>query len=399
MRESCDLGEGRPPASGGVSIKGPLNLVWEDLRTALCGLLWNDTWQSIASRLGAFVVTTLVSAVLVAHVRRWADRRRVVATPNERSLHNRPVPNGGGLVIVGLTLPAIVVVWGLCLESVASTWLPFVGGAGLIAAVSWLDDLRSVPAAIRLAVHLTAAALAVASFGPLVGLGLPGWGAVAFGSLGLPLSLLWIAGLTSAYNFMDGIDGIAAGQAITAGLGWAIVGWLADDLRPMLLGGLLTATSAGFLVHNWSPASIFMGDIGSAFLGYCFATLGLLGGGGGSGALIGILLVWPFVFDTAFTFCVRLRRRENIFKAHRSHLYQRLVLTGLSHRAVTLLYVALAVLGAAAGVSVEAGWPAATGLVLAATVLAPSALWAFVRHRERRSVPIQGPGSGAEQVI
>ena len=99
MRESCDLGEGRPPASGGVSIKGPLNLVWEDLRTALCGLLWNDTWQSIASRLGAFVVTTLVSAVLVAHVRRWADRRRVVATPNVRSLHNRPVPNGGGLVI------------------------------------------------------------------------------------------------------------------------------------------------------------------------------------------------------------------------------------------------------------------------------------------------------------
>ena len=154
---------------------------------------------------------------------------------------------------------------------------------------------------------------------------------------------------------MDGIDGIAAGQAITAGLGWAIVGWLADDLRPMLLGGLLTATSAGFLVHNWSPASIFMGDIGSAFLGYCFATLGLLGGGGGSGALIGILLVWPFVFDTAFTFCVRLRRRENIFKAHRSHLYQRLVLTGLSHRAVTLLYVALAVLGAAAGRQCRSG--------------------------------------------
>jgi UDP-N-acetylmuramyl pentapeptide phosphotransferase/UDP-N-acetylglucosamine-1-phosphate transferase len=126
-------------------------------------------------------------------------------------------------------------------------------------------------------------------------------------SLGIPIALFWIMGLTNAYNFMDGIDGIAAGQAIVAGLGWAVIGWVNGQPLVGVLGVLIAATSLGFLGHNWPPARIFMGDVGSAFLGYTFAILPLMFAPGSAGtdstvALIwAILLVWPFLFDTSYT--------------------------------------------------------------------------------------------------
>ena len=146
---------------------------------------------------------------------------------------------------------------------------------------------------------------------------------------------------------MDGIDGIAGGQAVVAGLGWAALGWLSDQPLVGILGILLAASSLGFLGHNWPPARIFMGDVGSAFLGFTFAVLAVAAAQRDARlALAGVLLVWPFIFDACFTFLRRLRNGENVFAAHRSHLYQRLVIAGYSHRTVTLLYIGLAAWGA-----------------------------------------------------
>ncbi len=286
------------------------------------------------------------SVALVALLRRWATRRQLLDLPNERSLHSRPMPLGGGLAIVvvagvGMAVCAAVGVVGVSPELVA------VGsGAVLVAAVSWLDDLRGLPVVVRLVAHAAAAVafLAVARWPaacPLAGAAL---GTVA----GVLLALVWIVGLTNAYNFMDGIDGIAGSQAVVAGLGWVVLTWGSAGVETWL-GLLLAAASLGFLAHNWPPAKIFMGDVGSAFLGFGFATMAVLGARRDPRlALAGVLLVWPFVFDTSFTFLRRLRKGENVFQAHRSHLYQRLVLAGWGHRAVTLLYAGLAA-GAALG--------------------------------------------------
>jgi UDP-N-acetylmuramyl pentapeptide phosphotransferase/UDP-N-acetylglucosamine-1-phosphate transferase len=151
------------------------------------------------------------------------------------------------------------------------------------------------------------------------------------------------------------------------------------------MGLLLAAASSGFLLHNWPPARIFMGDAGSGFLGFSFAVLPLLASPENPALLIvGVLLLWPFVFDTTFTLVRRLCRRENVFQAHRSHLYQRLVIAGLSHPAVTLLYLGLAGLGGLAAMAwTRAGPGAETALAL--VPCAGLGLWASVVWIERRT--------------
>jgi UDP-N-acetylmuramyl pentapeptide phosphotransferase/UDP-N-acetylglucosamine-1-phosphate transferase len=222
-----------------------------------------------------------------------------------------------------------------------------------VALVSWFDDVRSLPSLTRLVAHGLGAAVAILALGYWTTVSLPGVGSVGLGWIGLPLTAVWLIGLTNAYNFMDGIDGIAAGQGVVAGLAWAAIGSIAGQPLISTLGLLLAAASLGFLGHNWPPAHIFMGDVGSAFLGYSFAVLPLLLTHLSSeprlqrvAPVLGCLVVWPFVLDATSTFLRRLARRENVLTPHRAHVYQRLVITGHSHRRVTSLYVALAAAGA-----------------------------------------------------
>ncbi len=313
----------------------------------------------------------------VAVIRRWAGRGKSLDIPNERSLHTRPMPRGGGLAVV------LVVLAGLWLWALRQPMFPWralaaltLGGL-LIAAVSWRDDLRPVSFWIRLLVHVAGAGIVVAGIGIVGTVGLP-CGILCLGWLGLPLTLAWIVGLTNAYNFMDGIDGLAGGQAVVAGAGWALIGWLGGQPAAGAVGLLLAAASLGFLGHNWPPARIFMGDVGSAFLGYMFAGLTVLAAQSDPVfALAGVALVWPFVFDATLTFFRRLSRGEKVWVAHRSHLYQRLVISGLSHGRVSSLYVGLAVLGAALAVALVQGWRSLAAVGAAAMAAAAAALWGW----------------------
>lgn len=294
----------------------------------------------------------IVSFFAVAGIRRWAGSR-LLDIPNERSSHIRPTPRGGGLAIVTVVLAGS---WLILMfersEVTAWQWLMYSAGALLIVGVSWLDDLRSLSTRVRFAAHLTGALAVCLAFGAWQKIAIPGLGNVNLGLWGWPFALVWIVGLTNAYNFMDGIDGIAGAQAVIAGLAWAIIGFAIQQPFLSVVGILLAASSLGFLGHNWPPAKIFMGDVGSAFLGYTFAVLPVMAARNDPcSVLIGLLPVWPFVFDTTFTFLHRLLKRENVFTAHRSHLYQRLIISGLSHQAVTLLYVSLAVIGAVMAVA------------------------------------------------
>ena len=292
----------------------------------------------------AFALTG--SVFLTELVRRIA----IIDIPNERSSHSRPTPRGGGVGLVAMTIFGLVcsqLIWQL------TSWqglLFYLGGAALIAVVSWFDDVRSLSAKIRFLAHFIAAGIVIAKWGYWENFSLPMLGTLHLGPLGLLLTLLWVVGLTNAYNFMDGIDGIAGGQALVAGIGWAIIGWMIGDKFMFAIGGLLAASTLGFLFYNWSPAKIFMGDVGSTFLGFSFAAVPLMASTSASITrgfipLVGLLLIWPFVVDTGFTLLRRLSKGENLFQAHRTHIYQRLAIAGYSHQIVSLLYIGLAIIG------------------------------------------------------
>lgn len=293
--------------------------------------------------------TALVaSAALTMRLVGWTTARGAIDIPNERSSHAQATPRGGGLAIVAVTLATAALVCILHPEAagrVLGAMLP----AAAIAAVSWIDDIRSLPNRIRFAIHLGSAIAATAVLGPIERVDLAGIGGFELGLAAWPLTILWIAGLTNAFNFMDGIDGIAGITAAVAGLVLAAV---AAGCRSPAVGGIAAAFAAaagGFLVWNWQPARIFMGDVGSAFCGFMLATLPLaLPRESIPAALpIAIAPLCPFILDTGLTLVRRLVARENIFQAHRSHLYQRLVIAGWSHRAVAALYGLLAVIAGA----------------------------------------------------
>jgi glycosyltransferase WbpL len=293
-----------------------------------------------------FAAITVVSGISVFGLRRWLNYKQILDVPNARSSHTRPTPRGGGALIVIVTLLGLIAFnW----SKGAIDWgklIPFAVGGAFLAAISWLDDLHSLPAKMRLTVHAACALLAIAAFGYWQELFVPILGSVYLGWFGVLITLIWIVGLTNAYNFMDGIDGLAGSQALVGGLGWVVLGQLSQQPLITVTGLLVAASSLGFLWQNWPPAKIFMGDVGSAFLGYTFAAITVMASQNDPKLTVsGVMLVWPFVFDASFTLLRRVRRRQNLLQAHREHLYQRLIIANMPHWMVTVLYLLLAIIG------------------------------------------------------
>lgn len=259
--------------------------------------------------------------------------------PNERSSHVKPVPRGGGLVVVLVSLSAYLIFTSFGARRFC--WQYFTG-ALLVAFISWLDDLYTIRAIWRLLVHTAAALLIVSALSANGVLAAPSAG--IYSLVVTVFIFLWIVWLTNAYNFMDGIDGIAGLQAVVAGFGWLAAGTVLKLATVEFYGGILAFSSLGFLMHNWQPAKIFMGDVGSAFFGYTFAVLPCLAAAEGGGANLERLLAagaafcWLFIFDTGFTFCRRALNGEKVWEAHRTHIYQRMVGGGVSHATAAGIY-------------------------------------------------------------
>jgi len=340
---------------------------------------------------GLCVGLTLVGVELM---RRWSTRR-LLDLPNARSSHTRPTPRGGGLPLMVVAIGCWKI---LLLLTAALLWprhLTLLCGIGMVLVVSWLDDLYVLRFKTRLLVHLAAALLVLLASPPPIAVLLPGLGTIPLGLLAWPLALVWIAGMTNAYNFMDGIDGIAGVQGLVAGLAWVYLGSLV--WAPLLgaLGLYVAMACAAFLCFNWSPARIFMGDVGSATLGFLFAALPFVAEAGFPVRptplwVAGAAVVWPFVFDTGFTLVRRWRRGEDLTEAHRSHLYQRLVIAGWSHARTALLYLLWAATTAGLGLAMARGaaWSGPAGSVWA--VVSGILVWALVVVVERR-------GAGAKR--
>jgi UDP-N-acetylmuramyl pentapeptide phosphotransferase/UDP-N-acetylglucosamine-1-phosphate transferase len=286
-----------------------------------------------------FIFLTILSYIGVSYIRRIAWKYQILDKPNERSSHSSPIPLGGGLAIV-----LIVLVTGAWVANEID-WrrsLIYIISASIMAWMGWHDDVRSLPVIFRLTMQGLIAIASIWGMGYFKVVAVPMFGDLQLGLIGIIITFLWIVGLTNAYNFMDGIDGNAGGVAFSAALGWM---WLAADTQKWFVFWValaIAASSLGFLGHNWTPAKIFMGDVGSTFLGYSFAVLSLVSADrGGDALLIGTLLMWIVIMDSFVTFLSRLIKRENVLTGHRSHLFQRLVLGGYKHTTISLLYILL----------------------------------------------------------
>ena len=298
-----------------------------------------------------FLCSVAMTYVMVRYV-------RVMDVPNDRSSHTRPVPKSGGIAIV-----ATFVIGSLIIHFVAETariddryFWGYVIAAVLLATVSFVDDVLQKAFVAKLMTQILCTSVALVSGVVLTRLAVPPWGEVQLGWAGYVLTFLWILGLTNTYNFMDGLDGLAGGVAVIAA---AFLGAIALEQRSVfvyLSAYVLLAGAAGFLLFNFPPAKIFMGDVGSAFLGFTFAMLAVIGASLDLGHLsfyIVPMLLFHFIFDTVFTFFRRLLRGEPVHLAHRTHLYQLLNRIGYSHKAVSLFYYAMTVVqGVAAFVSI-----------------------------------------------
>lgn len=290
----------------------------------------------LATIAGSFVSALLLTVV----VRRYSISSGLMDTPNRRSSHLVPTPRGGGLAIVvtflGL-LSAMFVMGAMTAANYAALFVPGI----LIAGIGWIDDHGDVRASLRLLVHAIGAALALYCIGGLKPVQFGGE-FVDLGFLGNVLAVVFLAWFTNLYNFMDGIDGIAGSEAIFILLAAYLLG-SADapaGLSALQLG--LAAACAGFLVLNWPPAKIFLGDVGSGFLG---ATIGIvLLMAAVSGALTpwsSLILVGVFLVDATVTLVRRMARGDAWYSAHRTHAYQQAIRRGHRHRTVSLVISAI----------------------------------------------------------
>lgn len=282
------------------------------------------------------VIAFVASALLTQRFCNPASRFHLLDLPNERSLHSRPTPRSGGVAIFA-ALGAAIGFWGLGTEPVSAIY-GLGAGAMFVAVLSFLDDRKGLTVSLRLPGHLLAASLPVIGGLHLSEFSLPGlvWDWPDW--LGMLLSLLFLVWMINLYNFMDGMDGFAAGMSISGFGTLALLGYLADNPVFLTLNLVIVSAAAGFLLFNFPPARIFMGDTGSSLLGLLAGGLSLYGAHDGVFPFwVALLIFSPFIADATVTLLSRLARGDRVWQAHKSHYYQRLVQLGWGHRK-TVLY-------------------------------------------------------------
>jgi Fuc2NAc and GlcNAc transferase len=322
--------------------------------------------------LAAFTVAVIGTGLM----RRYALRRKLLDVPNVRSSHSVPTPRGGGVAIVVAYFIAMLGIAGVTPLASGITVAVLAGG-GAIAWIGFVDDRQTISARVRLGVHVAAAIFVVVLIGGLPDPSLARWG-LRGAEIGFAIAVLMLVCMTNIFNFMDGIDGLAASEAVFIGLAGAWVTWYQSG-DSGTAGALLclAAASGGFLLWNVSPARIFMGDVGSGFLGFAMATLGLISiRRDGVPMEVFAILGGFFLTDATITLFRRMVRGDAWLAAHRTHAYQHLARRWKSHLPVTLLVVAINLFWLLPWAILAARIPTAAAWFLAAALI-PVALLVF----------------------
>ena len=328
------------------------------------------------------------SCAITAFLIRTEGYLRILDHPNERSMHATPTPRTGGLAIWAGGLVGLVSLIAWFGFSPAIPW--FVGAVLIVGGISLLDDHSHVPVTLRLAAHATASTLLViGGLGPET-LSLPGirveLGALAVFLVGVPF-LVWMINL---YNFMDGMDGLAGGMAVLGFSAFGILGVIAGDIGFAAASFAVAAAATGFLVWNFPPARIFMGDSGASVLGLLAGAFSLWAEHADLFPLwVAVLVFSPFIVDASITLVQRTLRGRRPWEAHRDHYYQRLVRAGWGQCRTVLCWYAMMLLSCAAAllavhVPVRIQW-----LIFAAMTLVYAAVAFSVHRLELRSAQMR----------
>ena len=286
-----------------------------------------------------FVITALMSFLGTKLLLGFLKDRKIFDTPNERSSHRKPVPKGGGIVVIGVAAIALIIIF----NQSNKTYLPFIIAALILAIISWADDLKELPASLRLTSQFIAVTFVLLMMPPsqayFHGL-IPNWFEIII------IAVVWVW-FINIFNFMDGIDGITSIETISIGLGLFLIILINDAPPEIGLSGLALAASAlGFIWWNWSPSKLFLGDVGSIPLGFIIGWL-LLQVLATPLWAISIIIPLYYLADATITLIKRCLNKENFWLPHRKHFYQIATKRGLSHAHIstTILILNMCLIG------------------------------------------------------
>jgi len=336
----------------------------------------------MSGALVALATAFTIAVILTPLLRRVAHRVGYLDVPGTNSSHEIPVPRSGGYAIVLGIIVATLVAGGPGDRDMAV----ILAGAAALAVVAAIDELRALPRFGRFVVQiLIAAAIAYGGHVILARISLPYGIDVRLGTLAGVAAIVWVVGMINAYNFMDGLNGMASVEGIVCGIAFALLSLSIDDSAGAIVAAAAAGACAGFLPWNLPSGSIFMGDVGSAGLGFLFALLSLRLASIGVPFVATALPLTPFLFDSSITVLRRAAAGERFFATrHRSHFYQRLNRTGVSHGQVTMVYGLLALVSSAVALTYTTVADGLKAIMLLGVLAMHIALAAWVTAREHR---------------
>jgi len=297
------------------------------------------------SIIAAFVASILLTPL----VKRLAFKIGAVDAPNYRKVHARIMPRLGGLAIFLSFLIAVAIFQPILIinENGSNFLLAIIIGACIIVATGVVDDMREISAKAKLVGQLIAALIVIFVGGIQIDMiTLPFVGELNFGFLSIPLTIIWIVGITNAINLIDGLDGLAAGVSTIALITLAVMAIIMHNMFVLAIAAILAAATIGFLFYNFHPAKIFMGDTGALFLGFMISVLALLGFKNVTVVtlIIPVIILGVPISDTFFAIVRRVRMKKKWSDPDKSHLHHRLLDMGFTHRQTVLIIYGIAIM-------------------------------------------------------
>lgn len=297
----------------------------------------------LATAIMAFVVAVCMTPL----IRKLASRLNVYAKPNHRTIHKQVVPLLGGISIFAAYLFSFSLLIAFApssLDALIEESIVFIGAGFLILLLGIYDDIKGANSTQKLTTQIIAATLVIISGYKVSAVILPIGGIISLGIFSVPVTLLWIVGITNAINLIDGLDGLAAGISMGAALIMLAVSLYFGNIASAFPAAILASSLAAFLLFNFNPAKIFLGDSGSLFIGFmlgCFSINGTFRESSAVAMLIPMIVLGIPITDTILAVIRRLRKGVHPFHADREHIHHRLLNLGLSHRKVVLLIYAI----------------------------------------------------------
>lgn len=347
----------------------------------------------MTSALVSFALSLAIAAVLTPLVLRWARKRRLFDTPDARKVHVAPIPRLGGIaIVIAFFAPVtalLLVDTGMTqsLQGMGDQLIGLYVGGLLIAGIGLYDDLKGANAIQKLVVQVAVAAIMI-HFGYRIDVVSNPFGdSIDLGALSIPITVLWFVGVMNAVNLIDGLDGLAGGIGFISISTLLVLAAVNNNPIAVLVCAALAGALGGFLIYNFNPARIFMGDTGSLFLGFVLAGLSISTSMKGSTTValaIPILILGLPILDTAMAIGRRIRARRPIFSADQDHIHHKLLRAGFSHRGAVLALYGLTLILAASAIAMRLASTPVAGITITAAALSLLVIL-FVLSRRRVS--------------